>query len=220
MPSSLAGVLSRACGYSPRPPVSVSGTGTPSTCAEAFLGSLTAREFGTRLPSPSRLSLPELRDFPPSSASPLGRASSCALPSASCVPPAPTHLGWHGILHPFPIGYAFRPRLRSRLTLGGRTFPRKPWASGGQDSHLSYRYSRRQSHYPALHEPSQVRFPEQGTLPYRTLLACPTLRWRASAPLHFPRSRTRPVSCYALFKRWLLLSQRPGCLRPTTAFPT
>ena len=24
------------------------------------------------------------------------------------------------------IGYAFRPRLRSRLTLGGRTFPRKP----------------------------------------------------------------------------------------------
>jgi hypothetical protein len=25
-----------------------------------------------------------------------------------------------------PIGYAFRPRLRVRLTLGGITFPRKP----------------------------------------------------------------------------------------------
>ena len=26
------------------------------------------------------------------------------------------------------IAYDHRPRLRSRLTLGGRTFPRKPWA--------------------------------------------------------------------------------------------
>jgi hypothetical protein len=37
------------------------------------------------------------------------------------------------------IGYAFRPRLRSRLTLGGRTFPRKPWAFGGRDSHPPFR---------------------------------------------------------------------------------
>ena len=29
------------------------------------------------------------------------------------------------------IGYAFRPRLSSRLTLGGLAFPRKPWAYGG-----------------------------------------------------------------------------------------
>ena len=35
------------------------------------------------------------------------------------------------------IDYAFRPRLRSRLTLGGRPFPRKPWIFDGQDSHLS-----------------------------------------------------------------------------------
>ena len=28
------------------------------------------------------------------------------------------------------IGYAFRPRLRSRLTLGGRPFPRKPYNPG------------------------------------------------------------------------------------------
>jgi len=37
------------------------------------------------------------------------------------------------------------PRLR--LTLGGRTFPRNPWTSGGQDSHLSYRYSCQDSHF-------------------------------------------------------------------------
>ena len=39
------------------------------------------------------------------------------------------------------ISYAFRPRLRLRLTLGGYTFPRKPWAYGEQISHLLYRYS-------------------------------------------------------------------------------
>ncbi len=36
------------------------------------------------------------------------------------------------------IDYAFRPRLSSRLTLGGRTFPRNPWIFGGGDSHSSF----------------------------------------------------------------------------------
>ena len=30
----------------------------------------------------------------------------------------------------------------------------------------------------------------------------------------------RPVSCYALFKWWLLLSQHPGCLSTITSFTT
>ena len=30
----------------------------------------------------------------------------------------------------------------------------------------------------------------------------------------------RPVSCYAIFKGWLLLSQPPGCLSIPTSFPT
>ena len=29
------------------------------------------------------------------------------------------------------FGYALRPRLSSRLTLGGLALPRKPWAYGG-----------------------------------------------------------------------------------------
>ena len=41
----------------------------------------------------------------------------------------------------FPIDYAFRPRLRGRLTLGRRTLPRKPSAFGGEGSHLPFRYS-------------------------------------------------------------------------------
>src|SRR5690554_6773126 len=35
------------------------------------------------------------------------------------------------------IDYAVRPRLRSRLTLGGRPFPRNPWIFDGEDSHFA-----------------------------------------------------------------------------------
>ena len=50
------------------------------------------------------------------------------------------------------IDYAYRPRLRIRLTLGGFTFPRNPCAYGDQDFHLVYRYSSRHSHFLPLHE--------------------------------------------------------------------
>ena len=56
------------------------------------------------------------------------------------------------------IVYAFRPRLRYRLTLGGITFPRKPWAFGDGDSHPVYRYSSRHIHYLPLHQPSRESF--------------------------------------------------------------
>ena len=39
------------------------------------------------------------------------------------------------IIYRICIDYAFRPRLSPRLTLGGRTFPRKPWIFGHYDSH-------------------------------------------------------------------------------------
>ena len=45
------------------------------------------------------------------------------------------------------IDYAFRPRLRFRLTLGGFTVPRKPWVCGEQDSHLLCRYLFRDNHF-------------------------------------------------------------------------
>jgi hypothetical protein len=44
------------------------------------------------------------------------------------------------------IDYVLRPHLSSRLTLGGRTWPRKPWVYGDQNSHLVYRYSCLHSH--------------------------------------------------------------------------
>ena len=44
----------------------------------------------------------------------------------------------YGNINPFSIDYACRPRLRSRLTLGGTTWPRNPWSSGGRDSHSAF----------------------------------------------------------------------------------
>ena len=52
-----------------------------------------------------------------------------------------TMMSKYGNINPLPIDYAFRPRLRIRLTLGGVTWPRNPWIFGGRDSHTPYRYS-------------------------------------------------------------------------------
>jgi hypothetical protein len=50
LPSSLARVLSRALGYSPRPPESVSGTVTRAAQHAAFLGSLGSLSYGAEAP--------------------------------------------------------------------------------------------------------------------------------------------------------------------------
>ena len=39
-------------------------------------------------------------------------------------------------------------------------------------------------------------------------------------PDHYRRRTARPVSCYALFKWWLLLSQHPGCHGNSTSLVT
>ena len=39
-------------------------------------------------------------------------------------------------------------------------------------------------------------------------------------PGHYRRRTARPVSCYALFKWWLLLSQHPGCHSNPTSLVT
>ena len=66
------------------------------------------------------------------------------------------------------IVYALRPRLRIRLTLGGRTFPRKPWVYGGQEFNLSYRYSCLHPHFLTLHLDFHRGFDALRTLPYQS----------------------------------------------------
>jgi hypothetical protein len=74
-----------------------------------------------------------------------------------------------GILNQLSIVYALRPRLRSRLTLGGRAFPRKPWVYGGQEFNLSYRYSCLHSHFLTLHTRLPLCFDALRTLPYQSV---------------------------------------------------
>ena len=67
------------------------------------------------------------------------------------------------------IDYAFRPRLRIRLTLGGRTLPRKPWIFGDRDSHPVFRYSCLHDHLYTVHRSSRNGFNPYTTLSYRCL---------------------------------------------------
>ena len=66
----------------------------------------------------------------------------------------------------FSFDYAFRPRLRYRLTLGGLTWPRNPWTFGVRVSRPHFRYSCQHPHFPALHHGSHHSFSARGTLPY------------------------------------------------------
>ena len=66
----------------------------------------------------------------------------------------------------------------------------------------------------------RCRFVARATLPYRCGCPHPRASVRGFAPLDCRRRGTRPVSSYALFEGWLLLSQPPGCLRTATSLPT
>ena len=130
----------------------------------------------------------------------------------SCVAPSLNRLDPVQEFQPVVHRLRFSPRLRSRLTLSRRSLLRNPRAFGGKDSHLSFRYSYRHSHFLSVHLSFRSCFSPIRTLPY-PLHSCNAI---ASVPClspgHFRRSVSRPVSYYALFKWWLLLSQHPGCL--------
>jgi hypothetical protein len=122
-----------------------------------------------------------------------------------------------------PIDYGFRPRLRGRLTLRGLALRRNPWIFGDRDSHSVYRYSCQHSHFRYLQQPSRITFTGLRNAPL------PRVHKHASAAsVHgfspdtssAQAGLTRPVSCYAFFKGWLLLSQPPGCFGLPTSFPT
>ena len=63
---------------------------------------------------------------------------------------------WPTNVNVVPIDYAFRPRLRDRLTLRRLALRRNPWTFGGSVSHTPFRYSCQHSHFCGLQEPSRV----------------------------------------------------------------
>src|SRR6201986_5605638 len=67
------------------------------------------------------------------------------------------------------ITYAFRPRLRYRLTLGRLTLPRNPWAYGERVSHSFYRYSSLHKLFHTLQPSLPSTFAAYGMLAYRFL---------------------------------------------------
>ena len=133
---------------------------------------------------------------------------------------------WPGTIHPVPIDYAFRPRLRGRLTLRRLALRRNPWTFGESVSHTLYRYSCQHSHFRYLQDLSRDPFAGLRNAPLprtgNTIPDTPAASVCGFSPVTFSARGDlfRPVSCYAFFKGWLLLSQPPGCLGLPTSFPT
>ena len=75
------------------------------------------------------------------------------------------HSGY-GNINPLSIDYACRPRLRSRLTLGGLACPRNPWSFGGGVSHPSFATHACILTRAASTTGSLRRFTRRTTLPY------------------------------------------------------
>ena len=121
-----------------------------------------------------------------------------------------------------PIDYAFRPCLRIRLTLGGRTCPRNPWNFGGKDSHLTFRYSCPHNRFHTVHGKLLYRFNPvwNAPLPCTYMMYVIPVFGTVLTPDHFRRRASRLVSYYAMFKWWLPLSQHPSCPRGPTSFVT
>src|SRR3954470_3691510 len=95
----------------------------------------------------------------------------------------------YGNINPLSIDYACRPRLRSRLTLGGLAWPRNPWSSGGRVSH-----SPLATHACILTRVASTagflrRFDRHTTLPYPSLHLAGTLKVCRRVSGEMPRLR-------------------------------
>ena len=90
------------------------------------------------------------------------------------------------------IDYALRPRLSSRLTLGGIAFPRNPWTFGGGVSH------------PSLATHASIRTRPRST----TVSTAASLHNRRSPTTPPPRKRTTESAASALCLSPVTLSAR------------
>ena len=83
---------------------------------------------------------------------------------------------WPTNINVVPIDYAFRPRLRGRLTLRRLALRRNPWTFGESVSHTLYRYSCQHSHFRYLQPASQLTFTGLRNAPLPRAYAHPYLR--------------------------------------------
>ena len=197
LPSSLATDHSSTFGFSPRPPVSVSGTGRCGFTLEVFLGSL----LTTAVRSPGGPRYYQVRQQDADLPAPLAYTLQRTFPSVRGSSTSPSLLRfrigcWN--VDQLSIGFALRLILRPRLTLNRLSLFRKPWSSGEGVSHPLYRYLCLHLLFRPLQLASRRTFRagRNAPLPISRFLGFGT----ALIPVHHPCSTARLVSCYALFK--------------------
>ena len=197
LPSSLTIVLPIALVCSTHPPVSVCGTGSselPRGCSWKY-GLTDFTQLLRPDPQPSReahftTSQPTVSH---------GDVQNPARLPFSVTPSVITFFWRCRNVYLLCIDYAFRPRLSSRLTLGGLALPRKPWVYGGDVILV------------ALVTQASILTSGQSTAGYPTASprteSSPTTSQRLIrrfgtmlSPVYCRRMSTRPVSYYALFK--------------------
>ncbi len=86
-----------------------------------------------------------------------------------------------------PIGYAFQPRLRYRLTLGRLTLPRNPWAFGERVFHPLNRYLCLHTLFRSLYVSSPVTLHSGGMFLYHTPVPAGTICVRSFGVVLEPR---------------------------------
>ena len=110
------------------------------------------------------------------------RTTSAWVSLAYPVPPSVITTGtWYRNINRLSIAYAFRPRLRSRLTLSRLALLRNPWAFGGSVSHASF----------VTHASILTSQPSTAGLP-------PPLHWPGNAPLPLRASSKSVASVSSL----------------------
>jgi hypothetical protein len=147
------------------------------------LGLRASQRSASRLSLARRICLPDdLRGYP--------WTTIARDPIAYPVPPSVIAVAtWYRNINLLSIAYAFRPRLRSRLTLSRLALLRNPWAFGGGVSHSSFvtRASILTSH--ASTAGLRRRFAGMGTLPYHSMQSMKSV---ASAPDLSPVTLSAP----------------------------
>ena len=101
------------------------------------------------------------------------------------VPPSLKRHTWCRNINLLSITYAFRPRLRDRLTLSGLTFPRKPWVFGEQVFHLFCRYSCQHTHFHYVHRSLRYGFNRLWNAPLPMCEAHPAASVACLSPVTF-----------------------------------
>ena len=122
-------------------------------------------------------------------------------PGQSDKPRQPTRSvtsSWPRNIHLVPIDYAFRPRLRGRLTLLRLALSRNPWTSGDGVSHPVCRYSCQHSRFRTLHRSLPGRLHSR-----RPVSGAPGGRKRHGALDGTLRYRACLAACTPSFGSWL-----------------